>query len=541
MKTVPNTIRLLSSALLLITSVAAAYAQPSDTITANPKAARLHRIWSLAGNPAGGGHVGQGCGGVGDLDGDGLSEFAVLSSGTWRVYRGKSPAPDTSAIWSLDSCTGEMPHPILGDFLGTGERWVGFAGDTCYTSQAGGTACLMRLRLFKQEGSRLSDTPVEILDPKMLAWAVKDIQAADLDGDGADELIVVYNYSTPEIWIYKGGPGFQVDSPTVIIHDPPATANPTVYHLATGDLDGDGHPDLVASSLFKHDSAALKFFWGSDSSFYRWQQPDRTITFFNSVMDVTYGHTLLDCDGDGIEDLFVDGCVFRSGSGKDARRRAYSISDADVLLRKAGYSRSRNGGYLNDTTHRYAMSIIACPTPERLELLAFGGGPDGPDRSYEAYYQPGWDGYAAGYFFGDLYPMGDCNGDGWGEFIIGNSAYGFNAGVALILGGGPDIPRDASLGVEAVAGEGYSDAVSIWPNPLGEELHIAWRGDLRRMPRRFVVYDMVGREVARGEAESWRGEALWHCAGVGSGAYVLTVYDEHGSLITSVRLVKAGQ
>jgi hypothetical protein len=111
----------------------------------------------------------------------------------------------------------------------------------------------------------------------------------------------------------------------------------------------------------------------------------------------------------------------------------------------------------------------------------------------------------------------------------------------LILGGGPDIPRDASLGVEAVAGEGYSDAVSIWPNPLGEELHIAWRGDLRRMPRRFVVYDMVGREVARGEAESWRGEALWHCAGVGSGAYVLTVYDEHGSLITSVRLVKAGQ
>jgi hypothetical protein len=26
---------------------------------------------------------------------------------------------------------------------------------------------------------------------------------------------------------------------------------------------------------------------------------------------------------------------------------------------------------------------------------------------------------------------------------------------------------------------------------------------------------------------------------VGSGAYVLTVYDEHGSLITSVRLVKA--
>jgi hypothetical protein len=92
--------------------------------------------------------------------------------------------------------------------------------------------------------------------------------------------------------------------------------------------------------------------------------------------------------------------------------------------------------------------------------------------------------------------------------------------------------------VEVVAGEGHGDAVSVWPNPLSEDLHIAWRGDLRRMPHRFAVHDMAGREVARGEVESWRGEALWHCAGVASGAYVLSVYDARGVLITSARLIK---
>jgi hypothetical protein len=432
MKTFSGAIRLFGSTLLALTAVVVAHAQPSDTITANPLAVRLHRIWSLAGNPAGGGHVGQGCGGVGDLDGDGLSEFAVLSHGVWKIYRGKSPAPDTNAIWQLDSCTGEMPHPIIGDFLGTGERWIGFARDTCYTSQAGGTACLMRLRLFKQEGGALSDTPVVIVDPKMLAWAVKDIQAADLNGDGADELIVVYNYSTPEIWIYKGGPGFQVDSPTVIIHDPPATYSGALYYVSVGDLDGDGHLDLVASGYYDNDIERLKFFWGSDSSFWRWSKPDRVIEM-NAVTspDYYYGFTLYDCDGDHVSDLLVTHHIYRSGGGRNARTRSYTPEDADVRLRRGFYSYGTSGGYLNDSTQRYAMTAMINPDPdggEGSDMLLFSGGSSGPDHQYVARYQPGYDGYGDGRFFGYIEPLADCNGDGWPELINCNSAYGFNAG-----------------------------------------------------------------------------------------------------------------
>jgi hypothetical protein len=191
-----------------------------------------------------------------------------------------------------------------------------------------------------------------------------------------------------------------------------------------------------------------------------------------------------------------------------------------------------NLGYLNDTSGRYAMLGVTGAT-----LYGFSGGEKGPDRIYEAYYSAREDGYD-GTPFVFKSAMGDCTGDGWPEFITSNGTYGFNAGVALILAGGPEIPRDASLGVEAVAGEGHSDAVTVWPNPLREDLHIAWRGDLRRMPERFVVHDMAGREIAHGEVEWWRGEAVWHCAGAGSGAYLLTVYDEHGTLISSARLLK---
>jgi len=112
------------------------------------------------------------------------------------------------------------------------------------------------------------------------------------------------------------------------------------------------------------------------------------------------------------------------------------------------------------------------------------------------------------------------------------------SGIAGILGGGPQIPRDPTMGVRAIAGEGHEQAVALWPNPMREELHIAWRGDLRRMPSRFVVYDMLGREVARGDVEPGRGAALWRCGDLPGGVYLLSIHDRAGGLITTTRIIK---
>jgi hypothetical protein len=61
------------------------------------------------------------------------------------------------------------------------------------------------------------------------------------------------------------------------------------------------------------------------------------------------------------------------------------------------------------------------------------------------------------------------------------------AGSAAIYAGGPDIPRDPSLDVQTLAVETRSNAISMWPNPAATELHIAWRGDLKRTPRGYRI------------------------------------------------------
>jgi hypothetical protein len=107
-----------------------------------------------------------------------------------------------------------------------------------------------------------------------------------------------------------------------------------------------------------------------------------------------------------------------------------------------------------------------------------------------------------------------------------------------VWSGGPYIPDDPSLGVEEIVIAGRRDAITMWPNPASDELHIAWRGDLGRMPSWFAVHDMLGREVAHGAVESWRGEALWSCAGVAAGVYVISMYDADDALITTGRIIK---
>ncbi len=135
-------------------------------------------------------------------------------------------------------------------------------------------------------------------------------------------------------------------------------------------------------------------------------------------------------------------------------------------------------------------------------------------------------------------PIGDVNGDGWDNFISAADGYGFNAGIAIVLGGGPNIPRDPSLGVEQTAIAGRGDAISTWPNPVRDELHIAWRGDLKQMPASFIIYDLIGREVASGTVAPSQSEALWQCAAIAPGIYLLGIYDDAGNLLATHRLLK---
>jgi hypothetical protein len=171
----------------------------------------------------------------------------------------------------------------------------------------------------------------------------------------------------------------------------------------------------------------------------------------------------------------------------------------------------------------------------------YSGGANGIDTTYEAYFHDGWSG---GSVLGYVSDVGDIDGDGWPDYGACNPEYGnvlgsLNSGAAVIFRGGPMIPGpDRVAGVRDVEMEGLADAVRAWPNPVDEELTIVWREDLRRKPERFEVVDVLGRRVAGGEVEPWRGSAVWRCGEIPSGMYVVEMYTDSGERLGAVSIVK---
>jgi len=492
------------------------HAQQIDTIKPNPNAVQLRKIWEVRG-VAENDNVGYGFGAIGDVYGVGRSAWGVLqaSTATWHFFVW-DPVGD-SAQWMQDvSRYGSLPiySPLVGDFRGDGHPLVGLPIGSRI------------IYLFETSNHRI-DTPwVIAVDPLAQTPQVQslfnDAKVADLDNDGADELIVQYSArvinnqtnALPEVWIYRGGPAFRGDTPTVILQDDEFYGASGHVFLVVGRLDADAYPDLMTGVLYSDGTKQyqkLKIWFGRPGSPWNWTTPDREILFGGLVA--------LDCDGDSVLDFAVPFVpervgVYRSAGGKSLRSRSLALDDVDLLYHRQFYTLPDNFGYLSDSGRRYAMLGIQGAVPK----IGFSGGPNGPDHL--------WDVFADINPF--VKPVPDVTGDGWDDLLTAEPSRDRWTGIADLYAGGPYIPRDPLLGVHWVSDGANDNAIALWPNPAREQVHIAWRGDLARLPRRFEVYDATGRLIARGQTESWRGEVLWYCAGAASGLYLVRVLDFHG-------------
>jgi hypothetical protein len=286
----------------------------------------------------------------------------------------------------------------------------------------------------------------------------------------------------------------------------------------------------------------LRFYWSDENSPWSWaeRQPDRDIPIVEGTIGLSYYlHNptpyLEDYDGDGVGDLDgsefvegIDGVRVYLSSRKNARTRSFTLDDADIYY--PDQFRGYTIGPLNDSLGKHDMLALV--------YRYVSGSASGPDFDYEAYYSPdGLDEYSRGRGM----PVGDVTGDGWPDIADGHEMEGpaVNTGVAMVLAGGPYIPfDDPSMVVEEYPVAGESTGLYLWPNPVDDELHIAWKGNLRTMPSRFEIHDMNGELVVEGEVEAYRGEALWRCAGVAAGAYLLTAYDKENNRIADARIIK---
>ncbi len=520
-------------ALLAASMVAIPCSLPaqSSPITANPDAQPLRKIWEVGGTYLQ--LMGSAFGSIGDVNGDSINDFGVYSGRyeTWKMYLGSRDTLSYTPFWTRFGLSDTPRQPTVGRFWGTRPA---LALSHYFRDTIGGNATFFyTLEIFRTDSFRLDTVPSLVLDMRKMTpriWTQpQEVVAYDLDRDGYDELILYFigiqrDSSIdrhPQVWIYRGGPNFQVDAPTLILRDSEEHSD-RGFQMFIGRFDDDPYPDLLYGFRRSDRTSKLAIYFGTIDSPWNWSVPDRELTIGELAS--------LDCNGDSVLDLAlptVDGStlIFLSGNGKSLRTRSLMPDDADPIFEHG--SDPSTLGFISDSARRFSMLDLR----NGLLHMGFSGGPPGPDPAYDVY---------SNELFGRNLTqlLGDITGDGWDDVITGYYGHEGNNGIARIFAGGPYIPRDPSSGVREVRTDERSDAIHIWPNPITTELHIAWRGDLKQMPRGFAVHDISGREVARGVVASWRGEAIWNCTGVPAGTYLLSIYDYTDKLITTTSITK---
>ena len=532
--------KILLSLCLIVFCVAVPYptaAQVADTLRPHPNVQALRKIWEKGGDHENA-RFGLGFGGLGDIYGLGRSAWGITTAEPyyWRIYTWDTTA-DTAALMQSFYFFGEgTGSPVVGNFYGTGHNVVGL--HRAYTDSTVNRENY-QIHLFRSDSNRIDTVPSAIFNGLHLNPLIYTIpaviQAVDLNQDGADELIMFVGgvqrgsvlSRKPEVWIYKGGPDFQVDTPTVILHDTEANGGRGYRSMFVGDIDGDHRPDIITSSDYddRLGLQKLKFYFSHDGAPWNWTTPEREVLLENLSDPLPIA---LDCTGDSVLDIAmartarVD--LYRSNAGKDIHSRSFDSSDADNVYLWSGYIAPYRFGYLNDKGRRYEMLDIYAGGD-----LGLSGSPDGPDARYETRNSDIWVVSA---------PVGDVTGDGWEDLLSSQWNYGFHTGIANLFAGGPYIPRDPASGVRTVSTPDHPQAFHVWPNPVRDALHIAWRGDLRQMPHRYAVHDILGRHLYEATVESWRGELVWDCSTQPSGSYLVSLVAADGSQIATISVIK---
>ncbi len=53
-----------------------------------------------------------------------------------------------------------------------------------------------------------------------------------------------------------------------------------------------------------------------------------------------------------------------------------------------------------------------------------------------------------------------------------------------------------------------------------------------------LLHDMSGRLIVEGEVEPGRGSAIWRCASVAAGSYIISAFDGNDVLIATMEVIK---
>ena len=303
----------------------------------------------------------------------------------------------------------------------------------------------------------------------------------DWDGDGLLDLMIGTIGEAPltELWwLHNTG---TLTAPAFRIEQLPLKEAAGIGLVpAVGDLDGDGHKELLLGTsegrlmLFDHEGNLL------DADFLHYDKPWSAPCIY-------------DVDDDGLVDMVVGNetgkLSFYKGNSEDRSQKSEAgfewITDYWGGVDVRDYSTSYYG-YSVPTLFRHEGELLLCVGSESGKLFLFEGVAADAQTVFEEVPER-WTSICAEM---PLNPgkrsaamVADLDEDGLLEVVMGNFAGGlqlFNA----------DFPI-GNLSVEEQEDDPY---IGIFPNPVSSQLHIISKEDVITM---MMIYDLYGREIKK--------------------------------------------
>jgi hypothetical protein len=254
--------------------------------------------------------------------------------------------------------------------------------------------------------------------------------AGDTNGDGYADLVVgapaAGNVPGEAVYVYLGGASGLSTSPSVVLHGPGMGSYYGMYLSSAGDVDGDGYADIIVSAH-------------------------------------------------GLDDFHGRSFLHRGSPSGPLPTPSVVIVRPDTPSGNCTLSAVSGGGDLNGDG--YGDVVVACPAAGFPgQVYVYLGGPSGlhttPDVTLT---EP--NGVGGSYFGNSVAIVGDVNGDGFADILVGAPDFGGTGAKALLYLGGQSgvqtlpsftITRPATAngwfgaavaGGGDVNGDGYSDVV----------------------------------------------------------------------------------
>jgi len=428
---------------------------------------------------------------LGDVNGDGFSDFALTFKSYVKIYFGNNlfSLSNYKIITPIDTNKlndirifriGDMNKDGFDDFVLSAMKPVG------------GIALPKGIAYIYLGGKIINDIPIFQFEDSCIEGMNFTASGGDVNGDGFNDVIlgVPYNWcdGRGRAFLFYGGDSIS-NTPNVTFESETPTGYDIFYSddlCMNGDINGDGYNDIIVAepNLFGEPNLTSKVYIYFGDSLVT-NQPNFVLNVPHSSSKIS-SFILPDFNGDGINDLYITNkqrLYFGSAQFDTTNYLQFDVNfeeDGGYIgdINKDGYSDME----LGDSYHLNSLGEMV-----GASKIYFGSSTPDTTVDYFLEGETKWGGFGSGSTLGDL------NGDGYDEFYIiarGYPAYEHPLGKIYVYS-----MKKFIVGVKEKEVLPFTFSLEQnYPNPFNPSTTIEYQ-----IPKsgivKITVYNMLGQKV----------------------------------------------